>query len=151
MDDGPYFLDVNVPMYAAGRSHPYKESCVFVLTEIAAGRLDAVIDAAIIQEILYRFGAIQQWQIGVQMAENVLNLVPTVLPITAADMRAAVALFARYGPTGVKARDALHAAVMGNHDLTRIISTDSHFDQIEGIIRLDPQEALATNVTNSHQ
>lgn len=145
MSEGPFFLDVNVPMYAAARSHPYKESCVVVLTEIAAGRLDAVIDAAIIQEILYRFGAIRQWQVGVQMAENVLDLVPTVLPVTVRDVRAAVTLFARYGPAGIKARDALHAAVMGNHDLARIISTDAHFDQIEGIHRLDPQRVLATN------
>jgi predicted nucleic acid-binding protein len=39
----------------------------------------------------------------------------------------------------VKARDLIRAAVMGHHGLTQIISTDAHFDQIEGIIRLDPQ------------
>ena len=38
MNDTPFFLDVNVSMYAAGKAHPYKESCVWVLTEIANGR-----------------------------------------------------------------------------------------------------------------
>ncbi len=143
MNDAPYFLDVNVPMYAAGKDHLYKESCVWVLTEVANGRLDTIVDAEIIQEILYRYGAIQQWQIGVQMARNLLDLVPKVLPVTASDVKTAVSLFAHYAPQGVKARDVLHTAVMQNHDLTHIISTDRHFDQIDGITRLDPQVLFA--------
>lgn len=133
------FLDVNVPMYAAGTDHPYKESCIWVLTEIVNDRLDAVIDTEIIQEILYRYGALQQWEVGVQMARSLLDLVPTVLPVTVNDMHVAVALFADYAAQGVKARDVVHAAVMHNHQLVHIISADKHFDQIDGIIRLDPQ------------
>ncbi len=143
MNDTPFFLDVNVPMYAAGKTHPYKESCAWVLTEIANGRLDVVIDAEMIQEVLYRYGAIQQWQIGVQMAQNLLDLVPVVLPVTVKDMKTAVSLFAQYAPQGVKARDVLHTAVMHNHQLTHIISTDKHFDEIENITRLDPQALFA--------
>jgi predicted nucleic acid-binding protein len=142
MYDTPYFLDVNVPMYAAGKDHLYKQSCIWVLTEIAAGRLEVVIDAKIVQEILYRYGALQQWEVGVQMARNLLDLVPTVLPITASDMYTAVALFAKHAPQGVKARDVVHAAVMHNHQLAHIISTDKHFDQIDGITRLDPLDLL---------
>ena len=143
MSEAPYFLDVNVPMYAAGKEHPYKAACVYVLTEIANGRLDAVISTEIIQEILYRFGALGQAQVGVQMASNLMNLVPDVLPVTVEDMQTAVALFAEYGPKGVKARDVVHTAVMQNHQLTHIISTDKHFDQIEGITRVDPQTMFA--------
>jgi predicted nucleic acid-binding protein len=143
MDDAPFFLDVNVPMYAAGKPHAYKTACAWVLTEIAHARLDAVIDAEIVQEVLYRFGAIGRPQTGVQMAKNLLALVPTVLPITVADMETAVTLFGRYGPNGVKARDVVHAAVMQTHGITHIISTDTHFDHIEGIVRLDPQTLFA--------
>lgn len=143
MNNGPFFVDVNVPMYATGKAHPYKESCVWVLTEIADGRLDAAIDTEIIQEVLYRYGAIERWQMGVQMAKNLLDLIPMVLPVTVEDMKTTLSLFARYAHDGVKARDALHAAVMQNHQLTHIISTDRHFDQIEGITRLDPQKLFA--------
>lgn len=141
--DGPYFLDVNVPMYAAGKAHPYKESCVWVMTEIANGRLDAVIDAEIIQEVLYRFGAIGRWQIGVNMAQNLLDLIPVVLPVAGTDVKTAVGLFAQYAPHGITARDVLHTAVMHTHALTHIISTDKHFDQIDGITRVDPQGLFA--------
>lgn len=87
MNEGPYFLDVNVPKYAAGKAHPYKEPCVWVMTEIANGRFP-------------------------------------LCPLR---------------PRGVKARDVPHTAVMQNHQLSRIISTDKPFDRIDGITRLDPQ------------
>ena len=47
-------------------------------------------------------------------------------------------VFQQYAPQGVRARDAIHAAVMQNHGLNHIISSDLHFDQIAGLIRLDP-------------
>ena len=138
MNERPYFLDVNIPMYAAGKDHPYKPAAVWVLGEIAEGRLDVVIDAEIIQEILYRFGAIRAPELGVQMARNLLELVPDVLPITVSEARLAVTLFAQYASRDVKARDVLHAAVMQNHQLTHIISTDKHFDHLAGLQRVDP-------------
>jgi predicted nucleic acid-binding protein len=138
MSEQPYFLDVNIPMYAAGQDHPHKAASVWILSEIAEGRLKVVIDAEIIQEILYRYGAIGMPQVGAVMATNLLELVPDVLPITVSDVRLAVTLFAQYAARGVKARDVLHAAIMQNHQLTHIISTDRHFDQVEGLQRVDP-------------
>jgi predicted nucleic acid-binding protein len=132
-------LDVNIPMYAAGQEHPYKSACVWVMTQIAAGQLTTAIDTEIIQEILYRYGFLKRWDIAVAMATNLLRLVPVVYPIQPPDTRLAVELFEQYAPRGVTARDILHAAVMQNNNLPHIISTDRHFDQIEGIVRLDPQ------------
>lgn len=139
MSDITYLLDVNVPMYAAGTKHPYKAACVWVMQEITEDRLDVVIDTEIIQEILYRYGALSQWNTATTMATNLLDLVPTVLPVDANDIRKAIELFRKYAPRGVKARDVLHASVMLNHGLTHIISTDEHFDYIEELTRVDPQ------------
>ncbi|MCB9159181.1 MAG: hypothetical protein H6644_04880 [Caldilineaceae bacterium] len=69
-----------------------------------------MIDTEIVQEILFRFGAIERWQTGVQLATNLLALTPSVLPVTVGEMETAVTLFGRYGPSGVKARDVVHAA-----------------------------------------
>ncbi len=139
MREGVVFVDVNVPMYAAGKPHVYKEACVWLLTEIADGRLPAAIDTEIIQEILYRYGSLRRWDIAVQMSTSLMDVMPVVYSIQIVDMYTAVELAARYGPQGIKARDLIHAAVMQNNGLTQIISTDKHFDQIEGIVRLDPQ------------
>jgi len=138
-DPQPSLLDVNVPMYAAGGEHPYKAPCAWVMQEIAAGRLEAAIDTAIIEEVLYRYGALRHWQIGTAMARELLTIVPHIYPVKEEDVRAAVALFAEYGPQAVTARDVIHMAVMRSHGLTQVISTDAHFDQFENIIRLDPQ------------
>lgn len=37
-------------------------------------------------------------------------------------------------------RNIIHAAVMQHNGVSRIISTDKHFDQIDGVSRLDPQK-----------
>lgn len=148
MSEEPLFLDVNVPMYAAGKDHPYKEACTWVLTEIANDRLPVVIDTEIVQEVLYRFGALQEWKLAVEMATSLLDLIPVVLPVTARDMHTAVQLFEQFGPQGVKARDVLHAAVLQNNGIVKIISTDRHFDQLPNVVRLDPQE-LFTLVSGS--
>lgn len=52
----------------------------------------------------------------------------------------ATELFARYAAQGVKARDLIHAAVMLNNGVQTIVSTDSHFDQLDGIRRIHPQQ-----------
>ena len=132
-------LDVSVPMYAAGQEHPLKEACAWIMREIAEGQFDVAIDTEIIQEILYRYGALQRWEIATTMATNLLDLVPDVYPVLPADAHLAIEIFRSYAPLGVKARDVLHAAIMKNNSITRIISTDHHFDRIEGITRLDPQ------------
>ncbi len=137
-------LDVNVPMYAAGGEHPYKAPCVWVMREIAAGRLEAAIDTEIIQEILYRYGALRRWQIGTTIAKELLAIVPCIYPVVEEDVRSAIALFDEYGPRGVTARDVIHVAVMRNHGLTRIISTDAHFDRFKSIMRLDPRDLYQT-------
>jgi uncharacterized protein len=134
-----FFLDVNVPMYAAGKAHSYQDACSWVMTQIAEGKLSVAIDTEIIQEVLYRYGSLREWSIATSMSTNLLKLVPTIYSVTQADIRRAVQLFSDYGPRGITARDLIHVAVMQNHGLTQIISTDAHFDRIVGITRLDPQ------------
>ncbi len=115
------------------------EACVWVLTQVAEGRLQAAIDSEIVQEILYRYGELERWDIAVSLAANLLDLVPTVYSVGSDDARLAIELFEQYAPQGVKARDLIHVAVMRRCGLTRVISTDRHFDQVAGIERLDPE------------
>jgi len=132
------FLDVNVPMCAAGQPHPYRDACAWLMTEVANGRLAVAIDVEIIQEILYRFGALRRWDIAVTMAFSLLELVPMVYPIRLVESHLSIDLFEHYAQKGVTARDVLHVAVMQQNNLDQIISTDEHFDAFAGITRLDP-------------
>ena len=54
----PTFLDVNVFMYAAGASHPYKSPCLRTLADVETRLLSAVINTEILQELLYRYSHI---------------------------------------------------------------------------------------------
>jgi predicted nucleic acid-binding protein len=134
----PALLDTAVPMYAAGTPRAYRDACQWVMTQIASGRLQVVIDAEVIQEILHRYGALGRYADAINMARDLMTVVPQVLPVTAADMQAAVTIFQQYAPRGMRARDAIHAAIMQNHGLTHIISSDAHFDLVAGLTRLDP-------------
>lgn len=134
------FLDVNIPMYAGGKDHRYKESCAWIMTQVAEGMITVATDAEAIQEILYRYGAIHRWKIGVTMANSLMRLVPDVYPVGLDDMRRAIDLFKAYAPKGITARDVVHAAVMMNRGLKLILSTDSHFGLINGITRVDPEK-----------
>lgn len=136
-----HFLDANVFMYAAGRAHPFKAPSVAVLRRVAGEKLEAVTNAEVLQEILYRYAAVGESERGLHLARlAVAQVGGDVLPVTLADMQRAFDLVARYG-TRIRSRDAVHAATMLNNGLTRIISTDTHFDHIEGITRIDPRKA----------
>jgi uncharacterized protein len=137
----PVFLDVAIPMYAVGASHPLQAPCQWIMKQIALGQLAAVTDTEVIQETLHRYGSQRRFAQAASLANDLLALAAAACPmldVTVADVQTAVALFARYAPLGVPSRDLIHAAVMQNHGLTHIISPDSHFDLITGITRMDP-------------
>ena len=59
-----------------------------------------------------------------------------MFPLATDDVDLALKLLQRYA--NIQPRDAIHAAIMLNNGLTRIYSTDAHFDEIKGIDRVDP-------------
>lgn len=135
------FLDTNIFMYAAGREHPLKAPCVAILRRVALEELEALTNAEVLQEILYRYSAIGERERGLHLARLAVDQVGgEVLPVTLADMQRAFDLVTRYG-AAITSRDAVHAATALNHGLKHIISVDSHFDVIEGITRVDPRKA----------
>ncbi len=135
-----FFLDTNIFMYAAGKAHPLKGPCLAILRRVAREEIEAVTNAEVLQEIVYRFGAIRELQHGIHLARLAVDQVAgAVLPVTLADIQRACDLLTRYG-TRIKSRDAVHAATMLNNDVTHLISADTHFDAIEGITRIDPRK-----------
>jgi len=73
-------------------------------------------------------------------ARAAATLVAEVLPVTAADVLTACDLLAEHGRLGV--RDAIHAAVMKNAGLMRIVSVDGDLYQVKGLQRVKPRDAL---------
>jgi predicted nucleic acid-binding protein len=137
-EGSPYFLDTCVPIYAAGREHPYKEPCARLVLAVAEGEIAVATDAEVIQELAYRFHAIDRREDGLRLAEEFLSVMDTVLPITHKDIARALSLQRAYG--FLPPRDAIHVAVMEAAGLRSIVTADRHFDGVKEVERVDPVE-----------
>jgi len=133
-----HFVDANIPMYAVGAEHPLKGPCVAILEAIARGRLMAVTDAEVLQEILHRYTALGHRERAIEVCRLFLRVVPDVLPVTREAVERALDLHAQFPQ--LQARDSLHLAVMRLHKISRILSADRHFDGIPDLLRLDPSD-----------
>lgn len=130
-------VDANVLMYAAGAEHANKAPSLRFLAAIADGRIDGVLDAEVLQEVLHRYRAIGRWTEGRTVFDHARRIFPTVLPITAEVLDRARTLLDEFGT--ISARDALHAAVVETYELEGICSYDRDFDRIEGLLRTEPE------------
>lgn len=132
------FIDANIPMYAHGAEHPYRLPCQAALKRILDKNIPAVISSEIVQEIIHRYLSLERPQQAIQVAQDVMTVVSRVLPVTEKDARHALKLIPRY--PALKARDLIHVAVMLENGLSRILSTDAHFDQVSEVERIDPRD-----------
>ena len=73
-----------------------------------------------------------------EISTKLETVIPATLPVTLADIRRVRELAEHY--PGLSARDLIHAAVMLENGLTRILSTDRHFDRLTEIERVDPHD-----------
>ena len=144
----PIFLDANVPIYAAGSPHPLKDPCSKVILLVADNPHAFFTDAEVLQELLHRYLGSHRWPEGRDVFQDFAQLIrERIEPIYAADVESAAEL--ADGHARLSARDLLHVAVMNRLGLSRIVSTDSGFDELSGIERLDPAQVDAWQQTIS--
>ncbi|MGE3841118.1 MAG: type II toxin-antitoxin system VapC family toxin [Vicinamibacterales bacterium] len=127
------FVDSNVPMYVAGRDHPHRAAARRFLERARAGEVDICTSTEVLQEILYRYGALKRLDLAASVYDLFVQLCPTVLPVTLADTDRAKSLIVGKGRIAV--RDAVHAAVMLNNAVAEIATFDEAFDRIAGVTR----------------
>ena len=131
------FIDANVPIYAAGREHPYKQPCARILRILADDPQRFVTDSEVLQEIMHRYLASGRWTLGREVVREFAEAMRgRIEPVHAEDVILASELADRH--PGVSARDLVHSAVMQRLEVERIISADTDFDGLEGTDRLDP-------------
>ena len=133
------FLDTNIFLYAAGGDHPYQGPCQQILRRVADAELNATTSSEVVQEVLYvltRRGLRTQ---ALALARNILTVFPALLEVGAGEMNAACDLLE--STPGLPPRDAVHAATMLTHEITTIITADTHFDQLAQVKRIAPDKA----------
>lgn len=135
----PIFIDTNMPMYAAGVSHPLKEPSQQVILAVATGKIDAITDTEVFQEILYRYIHINEREKGTKVFDHFYRIMlGRVLPIGEADILETRKLAEQY--SFLTPRDLIHLAIMKRYGIKEIISTDKGFDKIPGIRRISPSK-----------
>ena len=135
------FIDTNVPIYAAGREHPYKEPCVRVLTMVAQHPLAFVTSVEVLQEIVHYYHASRRWELGREVLRSFSEIMhERIEPVYEWDIYFAASL-AELQPH-ISTRDLLHAAVMNRLESDQIISADTDFDLLPEIARLDPYDVV---------
>ena len=116
------FVDTNVPIYAAGRDHPYKEPCAEIIRIIANNPTRFITDAEVLQELMHHYLRTNRWTIGREVFGRFEML------LLADRIHQA------------NSRDLVHASVMSRKGTRLIISTDVDFDRIPELRRLDPMQ-----------
>jgi uncharacterized protein len=127
-------IDSNIPMYLVGAPHPHKTDAQRLLEKLVSERQRLVTDAEVLQEILHRYVAINRRDAIQPAYDALLGIVDQVLPVDRAAAERAKEIV--LGHTQISARDAVHLAVMEQHDIEQILTFDSGFDGFPGIRRL---------------
>ncbi len=121
-------------MYLVGESHTFKAEAQRLLEKYILERERLVTDAEVLQEILHRYAAINRLDAIQPAFDALLGVVDEVFPVDAAAVDRAKTIL--LGKKRISARDALHVAVMQQQGVSRIMTFDSGFDGIPGIVRL---------------
>ena len=121
-------------MYVAGRDHPNREPARRFLTRVKRGEIQGCTSVEVLQEILYRYSALRRLDLARDVYDLFVQICPVILSVTLAETDRARDLMAEV--EGISARDAIHAAIMLNHEIEWIASFDSGFDRVPGIGRL---------------
>jgi len=129
------FIDSNIPMYAAGKPHAHREPSLRFLKRVQSGEVEGYTSTEVLQEILYRYSALNRRDLATQVYDLFVDICPTVLDVTLADTDLARDLLVEVET--ISARDAVHAAVMRNQGIDRIASFDEGFDSVPGITRIE--------------
>jgi hypothetical protein len=136
-----FFVDTNIPMFAGGKEHDYKELCTTVLESIANGKIFAFTDVEVFQEILYRFTSQQKPKLGIQIFNDFLKIMEgTILPITLKEIKELRKLTEKYPQA--KSRDLMHLSVMLSNGISKIITADKDFDRFEEAEVVHPKTFL---------
>ena len=121
-------------MYLVGSPHPHKTDAQQLVERIVSNRERLVTDAEALQEILHRYVAIHRPDAVQPAFDALLGITDQVFVIDRAAVERAKEIV--LGHPRLSARDAIHLAVMEQHEIERILSFDSGFDGYPGITRL---------------
>lgn len=136
-----FLYDTAVFVYAYGADHHYAEPCRRIVDRAGDGDLRGEASADLVQELLHqRARRTGDRRRAAREAGAVAELCD-LHEVRPDDISRALELFA--GTERLDARDAVFAAVALNRGITAILSPDGAFDEVTGLVRIDPADRIA--------
>ena len=125
-------------MYAAGEAHENKDKSIKFLERISKSHssIECCTNTEVLQEILYRYQKIKRFDVALSLFDALMSLPIEVKPITLNVMKHAKRLLIK--DKSLATRDAVHAGMMMDAGIEKIVSFDSDFDRFEMIDRIEP-------------
>lgn len=145
------YVDTTIFMYAMGAESPWKDPCAQILRAGAAEEAALVTSAETLQEILHRYRSIRRDD-DIRLAFDAVSAsVQLVFPVSYEDIDEARRLGERlvrdsgWGAgklrgLAVSSRDLVHAAVARRRGIREILTVDSRFALIPGVVVVDPRD-----------
>lgn len=131
-------IDSAIPIYALGAAHPLRDSCRAIMRAAAGEEIRAYASVEMIQELVHhRLRRTGDRALAAADGRDTAQLC-TLLNFDREVLDLALDLIERI-PT-IRGRDAVHAATALAYGIERIVSTDSAFDGLLGLARIDPAE-----------
>jgi len=126
------FIDSNIPMYAAGKEHENKKPAIEILELVSNGEIIGITSTEVLQEILYRYQAINLLKKGLEVFDNFSSIVEDILSINVHIINKTRKIL-QEGYSNIFPRDAMHVATMDYYNINYIASFDKHFKQFKNI------------------
>ena len=123
-------IDANIPIYASGGQHPFKEPCTRIMQMVVEGPDSFVTTSEVLQDLLHHYRARRQWSLMRELFYEFSEAMHGRIEHAAA---------LADDHSGVGSRDLVHAAVALRLGVSRIISTDTDFDRLPVVTRLAPE------------
>ena len=79
------FVDSNISMYVAGRDHPHRAPAQRLLERARAGDITICSSTEVLQEIFYRYAALERRDLAGTVYDLFVQLCPVILPVALAD------------------------------------------------------------------
>lgn len=138
MDDA-VLVDANVALYALGGPRPWREPCAQFLKDVTSGKGRGYASVEMIQEVLFhRLRRTGDRRLAALDARDVRSALIT-LDFNDEVLDTSLRLIEQL--PGVRGRHAVNAATALVYGISKIASTDTGFDRVPGLTRVDPTAA----------
>lgn len=134
------YLDANIFIFASIGEQNIRSATRKIIEQIVSGKIFAITSCLTIDEVVWVVQKERPIEIAIEIGERIF-LIPNleIVEVNSEIIKEALKIMKELK---LKPRDAIHAATMAQYGINTIISEDPHFEKINGVKRLDLNNAV---------